>query len=467
MARNKRNWHPDFIEYMNIIVNHSNYEGMPEPFDENGNIKWVVAGSSSLGKKRAKWWDDKVKKMQLKNRAEVARAIHPKELNGLKPCQICGKKLRIFYEYPNKNTVKKFEKITPITFPMCEHTILENYDILQTSGKNACFVMREVFDVPYGTKESKTKCIEYITTNCTSKLSPGVMSNAPDRFDGFHTYNACCRHKEDKGRHKENMSRYTQDRRAYENWAEGNWNLSNRLMGEFNKYGEKLSCPQCTRVDKMSADHIGPISLGFIHRPKFNALCKSCNSSKNNRMTLNDVKTLITDEKNGNDVVSWHSMYIWNYLKDKVTSDSDALELSKMMRIHLHSVLCLLSFIYSRGYCDFLCTFLHPEYSYYDYKFKNFHPFKLDELNIESKPLGSKNKIKNSKRYIRISFESLDEYASKINRNIRFEKDESLRQSITQLFELLDENEETKAHAKLYFIIEEMSNKQLTHFAHR
>ena len=32
------------------------------------------------------------------------------------------------------------------------------------------------------------------------RLSPGAMSNPPDRLDGFHTYNLCCRSKQDTGR---------------------------------------------------------------------------------------------------------------------------------------------------------------------------------------------------------------------------------------------------------------------------
>ena len=28
MARVKRTWHPDFVAYMNIIVNHENYKGI-------------------------------------------------------------------------------------------------------------------------------------------------------------------------------------------------------------------------------------------------------------------------------------------------------------------------------------------------------------------------------------------------------------------------------------------------------
>ena len=47
-------------------------------------------------------------------------------------------------------------------------------------------------------------------------LSPGAMSNPPDRFDGFHCDNLCCRGTADKGRHKKNLQTYVTDRRVFE-----------------------------------------------------------------------------------------------------------------------------------------------------------------------------------------------------------------------------------------------------------
>lgn len=72
-AREKRTWHPDFLEYMKFIVAHPNYADMPNKFKANGEINWV----SPSDQKRAAWWDKKVKELGLVNRAEVARAIHP------------------------------------------------------------------------------------------------------------------------------------------------------------------------------------------------------------------------------------------------------------------------------------------------------------------------------------------------------------------------------------------------------
>ena len=55
------------------------------------------------------------------------------------------------------------------------------------------------------------------------------------RFNGFHSYALCCRTKFDKGRKRENMLTYGQDRRAYQEWSDGDYNLANRLMGEYKK----------------------------------------------------------------------------------------------------------------------------------------------------------------------------------------------------------------------------------------
>lgn len=52
---------------------------------------------------------------------------------------------------------------------------------------------------------------EYIPKE-PSMLGPGAMSNAPDRLDGFHTYDRCCRPTADKGRSKENLASYSTDR---------------------------------------------------------------------------------------------------------------------------------------------------------------------------------------------------------------------------------------------------------------
>ncbi len=413
--RNERKWHPDFIKYMEIIVHHQNYKDLPNKLKANGDIRWV----SPSDKARAEWWDKKILELHVEKRSDVARLIHPKELGGMKPCQICGKKLNIFYVYPNKNSLKKINELLPTieATPFVE-TIDEIIKMTEESiGGSGLNTIKGIFDVSTSFFTGKD-ILDFIKNNRKSRLSPGAMSNPPDRLDGFHTYNACHRASEDTGRLAANLARYTQDRRVYENWADGNWNLSNRLMGEFNRHKLETACPRCGKIRKMTADHIGPISLGFTHRPVFNPLCNSCNSTKNNRMTTEDVKRLIVDEQNGEVVVSWHSKFIWDELKNGILTTEDARILSRLMRTNLHHILIVFSKISEAGHDKFLLKFLHPEYSYVDYKFTNFDPIHGAEKIVEH-PVDSKNKKKNADRYVRIAFAALEEYKKIENRNTK------------------------------------------------
>src|SRR3989339_42917 len=459
--RSKRTWHPNFIKYMKFIVNHPNYSDMPHKFKSNGDIWWV----SPSDKERAAWWDKKTKALSCVNRAEVAREIHPKEIKGLKPCQICGKELSIFYIYPNKNTLRKLNIISPEFqfLPFKEDIDAITSVLIEALGEEGLQRLRATFDVPENINENRESFLKYIKDNRKTRLSPGAMSNSPDRLDGFHTYNACCRSVQDTGRHTPNLARYSQDRRVYENWAEGNWNLSNRLMGEFNKFDLEIKCPSCGKARKMTADHIGPISLGFTHRPKFNPLCKACNSRKNNRMSFKDVLILKEDEKRGEQVISWHSKFIWDRLKNKVRSSSDAMELSKLMRTNLHHILILFSKISEQGFDGVLAKYLHPEYSFVDYKFEGFEPLKGPKKTIR-KPLDNKNKEKNAQRYVRIAFESLEEYKSIENRNTKIWNSSKVDKYVSDLLILLSKGEEAEATILLFEALKQLASEAETIF---
>lgn len=443
--RTKRDLHQNFIDYMNLIVKHKNYVDLPNKFGKDKKIKWV----SPSDKQRAVWWDKKIKKLGLINRAAVARAIHPKELKGLKPCQICGKSMSIFYVYPKRRILNALMTIAPDSKITVYDDISEIFDKLFSKLNSGVFeILTDAFNIPDSVKKDKIVYVDFIFKDRTNFLSPGAMSNAPDRLDGFHTYNNCCRSEQDTGRHRTNLARYTQDRRVYENWADGNWKVSNRLMGEFGKYTKELPCPNCNKVRKMTADHIGPISLGFTHRPKFNALCKGCNSQKNNRMTLKDVRTLVKDEQNGEAVISWHSRFIWDLLKNKVKTQADALKLTKLMRLNLHHVLSLFSLVSEAGHDKFLKQFLHPEFSFLDYKFTNFNPLDTSHKYEEFKSI-DKNTKKNAKRYLRISFETLQEYKKIENRNTKKWDSKTVDESVDKLLSSKPNNRKLEVVLKL------------------
>ncbi len=370
VKRTKRKWHSNFSKYMKFIVNHPNYKGMPFLYKNDGEIRWVVTRSSEAGIARLMWWGNKRKELNiLKDGAwisKTARAIHP---TGEKPCQICGKVMKLDYVYPNKK-----------------------------GGK-----------------------------------SPGAMSNAPDRLDGFHSYNRCCRSEHDTGRHKSNLARYGEDRRAYENWAEGDWKAASWLMKEFQKNG-------------VSPDHLGPISLGFKHTPSFRPLTKAENSARNNRMTFDDVLLLLESERDGKSIISSHSKYIWDDIKHKIKNDSDALRLTKIMRENLHRILSIFSYLAEKDCRDFLIkNFLHPEYANYSIKFLGFDP-KTGKYEEMLKKKGSKKQYtNNAKRYIRISFDSLEKYSSKENRNLKKWMTTQLEKQLEKVVSLVREKKEEEA----------------------
>jgi len=134
------------------------------------------------------------------------------------------------------------------------------------------------------------------------------------------------------------------------------------------------------------------------------------------------------------------------------------------MRLNLHNVLSLLSIIKSEGHITFLVRFLHPEYSFVDYRFENFHPLRLNELKIVKKPLDSKNKKKNAERYIRISLDSIDDYKQKINRRVKDYNKIKIKKEIASLLTLLNNNDLGKAYKKLDKVLELLSDEAITKF---
>ncbi|MPM86833.1 hypothetical protein SDC9_133925 [bioreactor metagenome] len=301
---------------------------------------------------------------------------------------------------------------------------------------------------------------QHFVKNYSNLFSPGVMSNPPDRFDGFHSDGACCRSISDKGRHKPNMKTYTQDRRAYEHWADGDFNAANRLMGEFQKTNN-IKCPICGKIASMTADHIGPISLGFSHRPKFNPMCLSCNSAKNNRFTYSDVLQLIEDEAKGESVISWHSKDIWELLKNEVKTDDQAKTLSNIMLTCHQNVLKIFSIIYHNTGKEFLKRYLNPEFAMFDVRFDKFDSLDLSKLVIIKNVLDSKNKESNKNRYLRISFEALEDFDAKINRKTKFYI-ELIKSDIIEIVDLIKSGKDIEADVKLKAVIKKLSEKIYT-----
>lgn len=430
MSPEERNWHDDFVSYMMEIASHDNYEGMPEAFKDDGSVRWVVTGKSRLGKQRLAWWNRKREELGIEGGGKwpsrTARANHP---TGRKPCQICGRTLSLDYVYPTRNTIKRLNKeITEILVLEFED-LLELEEVIEVllielEESEVIEILKKVFNIPVSQKGTLSTLLNFILDNRKSMFSPGAMSNCPDRFDGYHSYNKCCRAREDTGRHRSNLQRYGEDRRAYEYWSDGDWKAAAWLMREINKAGTRGVCSICGRKGKVTADHLGPISLGFsVGDPPFlRPACSSCNSSRNNRMTLADIEELCEREEGGIEVVSWHTKYVWNSLKDKPSTDEEAKIVSRLMRTNLHYVLTLLGKIAEGGHRQFLVErFLHPEYAYYSIEFQGFNPETGNYDRIAKERGTIRQYSRNAERYVRISLESLGQYLEKDNR--RFTKE--------------------------------------------
>jgi Alw26I/Eco31I/Esp3I family type II restriction endonuclease len=423
MAKQDKTYSNEFVEYQKFIIDNPAYRGMPMPANQGEGLPWVAPASGALGKARLAWWNKKKADLQglgfllgEPKISDIARFIHPTKY---KPCQTCGKSLSIEYVYLNSNGIKNILKLFPEIF-INEFTEISKVvnDIAEKYGESGLNHFSKSFNLALTTL-NPLLIERKFRKEKISLLSPGVMSNAPDRLDGFHSYNKCCRSKEDTGRSKENLAKYGEDRRAYENWADGDWKAASWLMKKFAQHN-------------VSADHIGPISLGFCHTPFFAPMTRQENSAKNNRIRFSDVKKLIELESAGNQVVSWHTKPIWDGLKHNIASDEDALELSKVLRKHLHRVLLALNELKERGNEAFLKSLLHPEYAFYSIEVLDFNPLTGGYKKIEKKRGTLTQYSRNAERYIRIAFESLEQYKQKDNRKLADIKEEELKRLVEE-----------------------------------
>jgi Alw26I/Eco31I/Esp3I family type II restriction endonuclease len=463
--------HPSGIKYQEFIVSHPNYKGMPVTRNGSGNVSWMTTIQTDLGKERMVFWGAKMKELNINAnsimdagiRKKVAYENHPTKKH---ICLFSGTELSLEYRYPAPQRIDLINKGYDESFKYYDLDIYELATVLFEIDeckifkkvfniKNAvsiiddCKIIKNTFKInnPLSTRDGILKHLKdvYVLKEKRGYVSPGVMSNSPDRLDGFHSYNNDVRDVCDTGRRKDNLKKYTQDRRVYEMWSDGDWKKADRLYATFVKNG-------------VSPDHIGPMSLGFAHRPKFQPMTASQNSSKGNRMTLADVNILIDDEKKGDNVVTWHSKYIWDNLKGEIQDDADALKLSALMRKNLHHVLIVFSIINENGFNKFLEQFLNPEYSYYDYEFEDFNADTGEYGNVITKKLEGKNQENNVNRYFRIAFEKLVEYADKDNRKNKIWDSKSIDSKIIDLISLLKKDKNDVAVKLLHQIFKDLSD---------
>ena len=463
--KGKKVSNPAFSKYKEFIASHPAYSGMPDLRYPDGRIQWETPSNRKSGEfkdshdKRLQWWKNKAAEIGISTTedkwiSKVAKRIHP---TGIRPCPVCGKELEIRYAYLSKRFIKRVHLLDFYNndIEMTEIThILDFVTEFITEYKNHAIhtlpillSCKEAPDIPK--LSTLSEWLEWIDQKYIplepSMLGPGSMSNAPDRLDGFH-YNRCCRKKTDKGRSDANLASYSKDRRAFENWSDGNWITANMLMG-YIKSNPALRQEPCANFGDAhehplpcDADHIGPISLGFCHRPEFQLLCSPCNSAKNNRLYFSDVQHLIAVESTGETVTTWYATSVWNLCKNKVTNAETALRLSKIMRDNRNIALMLLSKFMTSGECLFLLSLLNLQYADYQYQIipdsqEIYNHIVTVDFTYETSSLRYVTIQK--RRKIRIAFESLSDYATKDNRNGVIYNSPTIEQLKSTIFDIL------------------------------
>ena len=424
-GRGKFTAHPNYIKYMNDIVDHSNYAGMPNARSEDGRINWQVSSGKGTSfykyyKARAEWWIKKADLLKLPGKGNsdhrfsiAARLIHP---TGYRPCRLTGEFWNVGYFYANhvfaRRIIKHFDGLEAAKMQPIDEIIDLIKDKFDTNALqeflDSNFPERQKYFKEHGyTKEAFEKS-NFVPS---SLLSPGFMCNPPDRLDGFHDYCLGSRKKNDPGRHDANMRSYIHDRRTFEWWAEGNWALADAL---YNKAGPGYCAISKKKLKKISPDHVGPLACGFKQLPFFIPLSPQQNSAKNRRLRLHDVQTLVRYEKDHKtSVASWQVRAHWDKWKNVVDTDDKAIQLSHSLRSLQDFYLRLLYKLKEEGKVRFLATLLNPNYAFCEIEFKNLDPGTLTFDSYEITEKKTPNRESLAARSVRIALDELDMYVSK------------------------------------------------------
>lgn len=93
-----------------------------------------------------------------------------------------------------------------------------------------------------------------------------------------------------------------------------------------------------------------------------------------------------------------------------------------------------------------------------DYRFDNFDLKHLDRMIVLANPLDSANKRKNQERYVRVAFESLEEFLAKDNRKNYFLIEEDSQELNPIIFAIRSRNYDL-ADRRLKELIKEVSTR--------
>lgn len=420
MVEKQEGYCQEFIRYQRDMIRHPNYQGLPIRLRADGTYVWHASKKTDIGKARISWCEQKAVELNEKSGgrktfdswSDVMREVHPTKW---RPCPFCGKVMCIYYVYPNMPFLRKIQERFGAEYTECNH-ILEIWNDLERRGVPdtdiAEFLIKQgELRLPVSApRETIVGALEYACRKGSKGcLGPGSMSNFPDRFDGFH-YNRCCRKSHDKGRSDENMRSYGKDRRAYEYWSDGNIHAANEFMHSWYFAGA-------------SADHVGPISLGFVHDPRYlQRMEGSENSTKRDHLRVEDIDKMIAiEQRTGICAISWYSELLWEHIRTHYREEPWKVDtcyrdaLKQNMANYMYILRSILEASPTNGGAFLQDTFLRPHFE----EFAHTYAFNEQGDIIACSPRHITESSQNEmERYCRIAFDSVFEYAEKENRNM-------------------------------------------------
>ena len=193
-----------FERYEEEIVTDPAYAGMPDLYKADGGIQWEAPSNRGAGQfqfthdKRLAWWKKKAEEVGISTSEDqwisnVAKLIHPTKQ---KPCKCCGRVMDIRYCYLSSILIKRIMKLPYVTDELevdyCTNILDLVVEFESLYGKERlndlgrCLKCKAVPGIPFfdSTEDFIEWLNDFYIPSEPSLLSPGAMSNAPDRLDG-------------------------------------------------------------------------------------------------------------------------------------------------------------------------------------------------------------------------------------------------------------------------------------------
>ena len=213
-----------------------------------------------------------------------------------------------------------------------------------------------------------------------------------------------------------------------------------------------------------SADHIGPISLGFVHDPHYlQPMSSGDNSSKRDKLSYEDIELLINIErKTGISAISWFSSKIWNNIKENYKSKPNLIPVYRyILKQNMANFMFILWTIQQKckqkGNMFLINNLLKNNFECFNYDYSFNANGEIIKKTLRHKTNSSKNEFD---RYIRIAFDSVEEYNNKENRNLKNNLDNDDLECLNQICTLINKNyNENKIKNKLIVLIDTIQNK--------